>query len=80
MIEGLKRVARFEKDFSEDGQQPLSLNELLDLLGDGASAERTREDAIACYLSGGDGWRDAVKKLGGAFAAEVTGLSGRKDD
>ena len=73
-------MARFEKDFSEDGQEPLSLNELLTLLGNSASADRTREDAIACYLSGADGWREAVKKLGGAFAAEATGLNRRKDD
>ena len=73
-------MARFEKDFIEEGQEPLSLNELLTLLGNGASADRTRDDAIACYLSGSAGWRDAVKKLGGTFAAEVTRLSERKDD
>jgi hypothetical protein len=73
-------VARYEKDFSEDGQQPLSLGELLDLLDQSPPGDRAREDAIACYLSGGDGWRDAVKTIGGAFAAEATGLKGRKED
>ena len=64
-------MARHETDFRTDAEAPLSLDELLALLGSGANAdERSRQDAIACYLSGGDGWRDAVKRLGGAFAEE----------
>ena len=60
----------------------LSLDELLALVGDSASAEdvRAREDAIACYLSGSDGWREAVKMLGGAFAEDQAELRERKDD
>ena len=27
-----------------------------------------RQDAIACYLSGSDGWKEAFAALGGAFA------------
>lgn len=72
-------MARFEKDFSVDADAPLTLNELLTMLGDGGD-ERTREDAIACYLSGSEGWRDAVKRLGGAFADEATRLRERKPD
>ena len=67
-------MARHERDFRTDAEAPLSLAELLSLLGSGVIAdERSRENAIACYLSGGDGWRDAMKILGGAFseAAEV---------
>ncbi|MES2119542.1 MAG: hypothetical protein V4513_03075 [Pseudomonadota bacterium] len=73
-------MARFEKDFSEEGQEPISLNELLSLLGGDTGEGPSRQDAIACYLSGSDGWRDAVKMLGGAFAAGATGLKGRKND
>ena len=51
---------------------------------------RERRHAIACYLSASDGWRDACRALGGAFApAEPSGpdpdgkpgkgLSGAKD-
>jgi hypothetical protein len=59
----------------------LSLNELLDLLGKSAEGEgRSREDAIACYLAGGDGWREAMKQLGGTFAEEGTELKDRKAD
>jgi hypothetical protein len=64
-------LARFEGDFRVGAEATLSLNELLDLLAAvGENDGRSREDAIACYLSGSDGWRDAVKFLGGAFAEE----------
>jgi hypothetical protein len=72
-------LARFEKDFSVNADAPLSLDELLGMLGD-ADGGRSREDAIACYLSGSKGWRDAVKQLGGAFADEATRLRERKPD
>jgi hypothetical protein len=66
------RLARHEKDFRTNADAPLSLDELLALLEPGAEVdERSREDAIACFLSGGDGWRDAVKRLGGTFAEET---------
>ncbi|MEO5774773.1 MAG: hypothetical protein ABIQ32_11740 [Sphingomicrobium sp.] len=32
--------------------------------------ERQRRDAIACYLSASEGWQEATKLLGGAFAPE----------
>jgi hypothetical protein len=74
-------LARHERDFRNAAEAPLSLDELLALLGSGADAdERTRQDAIACYLSGSDGWRDAMKILGGTFAEEATGLKERKSD
>jgi hypothetical protein len=73
-------VARFEKDFSGSAETPLTLNVLLSLLGGGTDDGRSREDAIACYLSAGEGWRDAVKRLGGAFAESEAGLKERKAD
>ena len=73
-------MARFERDFRSAAEAPLTLNELVALLGDAGADTRSREDAIACYLSGSEGWRDAVKRLGGAFAEEVTGLRERKAD
>ena len=74
-------MARHEGDFRGVAEAPLSLGELLDLLGDAGEGDaRAREDAIACYLSGGDGWREAVKLLGGAFADDMTGLTERKAD
>ena len=74
-------MARHERDFRVDAEAPLSLDELLALLGDGADAtERSRQDAIACCLSGSDGWRDAMKSLGGTFAEEEARLKERKAD
>ena len=74
-------MARHERNFRSDTGAPLSLDEFLALLDSGAdSDERSREDAIACYLSGGDGWRDALKMLGGTFAEEAAGLRERKGD
>jgi len=74
-------LARHEKDFRVDAEAPLSLNELLALLGQGAGTDdRSRQDAIACYLSGSEGWREAMKMLGGTFAEEETGLMEGKAD
>ena len=73
-------MARHERDFRTDAEEPLSLDDLLALLGEGAVDERSRQDAIACYLSGSDGWRDAMKALGGTFAEAASGLRERKAD
>ena len=54
--------------------QEVSLTEVFPRPLDPA-ADRLRQDAIACYLSGGEGWREAQKLLGGAFAPE-----GRTDE
>jgi hypothetical protein len=74
-------LARYERNFRVNAEAPLSLDELLDLLaGAGEQGNRTREDAIACYLSGSEGWREAVKFLDGAFAGDRAGLKERKAD
>jgi hypothetical protein len=62
-------LARHEPDFRSAAKGPLSLEELLTMLGDAnAGAQRDRQDAIACYLSASEGWSEAVRQLGGAFA------------
>jgi hypothetical protein len=74
-------LARFEGDIRATAEAPLTLEELLALLDSaGAKDPRSRENAIACYLSGGDGWREAVKILGGTFAAGTAELRERKED
>ena len=74
-------MARHERDFRTGAEEPLGLDELLALLGSGADGDvRSREDAIACYLSAGEGWREAMKRLGGAFAEGAAELKGRKAD
>ena len=73
-------MARFEKDFLAETEEPLSLNELLELLNASGLEDRERENAIACYLSAGEGWREAMRKISGAFADGETGLKERKED
>jgi hypothetical protein len=73
-------LARHEPDIRAAAEAQLSLSELLDLLARNESTDRERQAAIACYLSGSEGWADAVQRLGGAFANESTGLRERKAD
>ena len=73
-------MARHERDFRTGAEAPLSLDELLALLGGADGDGRSREDAIACYLSAGEGWREAMKRLDGAFAEGAAELKGRKAD
>ena len=74
-------MARHEGNFRVEAEAPLSLKELLALLGSDDEVDaRSREDIIACALSGGDGWKEAVKKLGGAFAEDGSELRERKGE
>jgi hypothetical protein len=74
-------LARHESDFHASAKETLSLDELLDLLGSTTEhGPSSREDAIARYLSGDEGWREAVKLLGGTFAKGGTELRDRKAD
>ena len=74
-------LARHERDFGAAAEEPLNIAELLEKLGETAGLDgRSREDAIACYLSGGAGWKEAVKQLGGTFAEGAAGLRERKVD
>ena len=74
-------MARHEGDFRADAEEPLGLNELLALLGEGGAGDPcSRRDAIACYLSASEGWREAMKQLGGAFAEDAAGLKERKTE
>src|SRR5687768_3665613 len=57
-IGGESHLSRFERDFEAAGDAP-----------PGAVPIDQRE-AIACYLSVGEGWSEAMKRLRGAFASE----------
>jgi hypothetical protein len=55
------------------------LDELLAALGRSIPPAPERHDAMAHYLSGEEGWREALKALRGAFAKTAgggTGLTG----
>ena len=74
-------MARHEPDIRAAGEKPLTLSELLALIGEATGESgRNRQDDIACYLSSSEGWRDAVRRLGGAFAEDEAELRDRKAD
>lgn len=73
-------MSRFEGDFSAAGDAPLSTTELLSLLGTStALSARDRQEAIACYLSAGEGWDQALKTLRGAFASDAAHAAGANE-
>ncbi len=78
------QLSRLEGDFSAAGDAWLSTDELLNLLStSGGLNGRERRAAIACYLSAGEGWDEALKSLGGAFApqgAEAEKIKPNKHD
>ena len=62
-------MAVFEGKFDASCGQPMELEQLLRLLfANAPNRPAAIEHARACYLSSSDGWREAVKELGGAFA------------
>ena len=74
-------MSRFEGKFSAADAAPLDAAELVEALEAQLQlSARERKHAIACYLSGGEGWRAALERLDGTFAGSgrKTGLSGDK--
>lgn len=63
-------MARFDGNLKAAGEAKLDVDELFAALpGAGEAIARGRQDAIACFLSAGEGWEDAKDKLRGSFAA-----------
>ena len=63
-------MSRFDGEFTAAGEASLDMVELMQVLASAASAGgRERGDAIACYLSLSEGWRDAKGALKGTFAS-----------
>ncbi len=52
------------------------LGDLLGALGQPSPTGPDRHDAMAHFLSGGEGWRDARKTLRGTFAKPSRGTTG----
>jgi hypothetical protein len=73
-------LARHEPNIRAKARTEVDVDELLLLLRDtGQASDRERQEAIACYLSGGEGWDEALQRLGGAFANDAR-LRERKAD
>ena len=73
-------MARHDGDLHADSHEPLGLPETLCLFGGNAGESESLREAIACYLAGGEGWREAAKLLGGAFAGDGIGLRSPQKD
>ena len=75
-------MARFDGNLKAAGETRLDINELLVALSASANLGREeRQDAIACFLSVSEGWRDARATLKGTFASvpRPSWLTGDKD-
>lgn len=69
-------MARHEGDLEAGKGAPLTLDELLAVLGRPApAADSSKEGARACFLSASEGWNEALKQLGGAFAEDIGALN-----
>ena len=75
-------MARFDGNLKAAGEAKLDVDELLSALSGTSGASRTeRQEAIACFLSASEGWRDARDRLKGAFTSvtKPAWLTGDKD-
>ena len=52
-------MSRIERDFEAAAKAPAN------------AVPSDQREAIACYLAAGEGWPDALKALGGAFASDA---------
>ena len=73
-------MSRLDGKLTAAGDVPLELAELLAALEAQPSKDvQDWRDAIACYLSASEGWRDASQVLAGAFANEGCEPGRRRD-
>jgi hypothetical protein len=70
-------VSRNQGDFADVGNDRLEGSELLSLIrAKGTLPVHDLQQAIACYLSSGDGWDQALKVLRGKFASDAVQPAG----
>ena len=70
-------LARHASGDRINAEAVLTIDEPLKLPGIVVEGEgRSRRDAITCYLSGGEGWREAAKLLRGTFVDGTAELKG----
>ena len=62
-------MSRNEGKIGAGDGTPIDAAEILAEIAGGQRQRVRRQDAVACYLSGSDGWKEALAALGGAFAS-----------
>ena len=75
-------MSKYDSEIRAAGEARVELDDLFVTLGGVPAARPHRRDAMAQYLSGEDGWRDARKALRGTFAkpsGNGTGLTSGED-
>ena len=75
-------MSRITGDFEAAGDASSDVIELLTAFASSGVSEESRRSAMACFLSGGAGWKKAAETLSGAFASpanDPTGLTPGKD-
>ena len=75
-------MARFDGNLKAAGEAKLDVDELLSALRAASNlGPEERQDAIACFLSVSEGWKDARTTLKGTFASfpKPSWLTGDKD-
>ena len=66
-------MAKYDGEIKAVAEVPAELEELLAAFGQPPRTGPDRHDAMAHYLSGEEGWRDARKALRGTFARSSRG-------
>lgn len=66
-------MARYEAGLEAAGEADWGV--LLRSLG-GVDSSPRRRQAIACFLSGSEGWQEALNQLGGTFAEQKPEMRG----
>ena len=69
-------MSKYDGEISGVAEVSGELEALLDGFGQLPRTGPDRHDALAHFLSGEEGWRDACKTLRGTFAKPLRGLTG----
>ena len=73
-------LAKQDRKLTAASEIPLDLQELLAAMTPEARAEEeSRREAIARYLSGAEGWREASNLLDGAFTGTAGGSGAERE-
>lgn len=73
-------MSKYDSEIRAVAEVSGEIGDLLAALGHQPRTGSDRHDAMAHFLSGAEGWRDARKKLRGTFASPTTGEGESTDD